>query len=56
MILRDAARHLTPNGVLVVECGPGRLLEVGRDGKIAVSLWLARDPRVQIANDVREVA
>jgi hypothetical protein len=29
--------------------------EPGSDGKIAVSLWLARDPRVQIAN-VREVA
>jgi ubiquinone/menaquinone biosynthesis C-methylase UbiE/DNA-binding transcriptional ArsR family regulator len=30
--------------------------EPGSDGKIAVSLWLGRDPRVQIANDVREVA
>ena len=30
--------------------------EPGSDGKIAVSLWLARDSRVQIANDVREVA
>src|SRR5262245_37755935 len=30
--------------------------EPGSDGKIAVSLWLARDPRLQIANDVREVA
>jgi hypothetical protein len=30
--------------------------EPGSDGKIAVSLWLARDPRVRIANDVREVA
>ncbi len=30
--------------------------EPGSDGKIAVSLWLARDPRVQVANDVREVA
>jgi ubiquinone/menaquinone biosynthesis C-methylase UbiE len=30
--------------------------EPGPDGKIAVSLWLARDPRVVIANDVREVA
>jgi SAM-dependent methyltransferase len=29
--------------------------EPGSDGKVAVSLWLARDPRVQIAN-VREVA
>jgi ubiquinone/menaquinone biosynthesis C-methylase UbiE/DNA-binding transcriptional ArsR family regulator len=29
--------------------------EPGSDGKIAVSLWLARDPRVQMAN-VREVA
>jgi ubiquinone/menaquinone biosynthesis C-methylase UbiE/DNA-binding transcriptional ArsR family regulator len=29
--------------------------EPGSDGKIAVSLWLARDPRVQVAN-VREVA
>jgi ubiquinone/menaquinone biosynthesis C-methylase UbiE/DNA-binding transcriptional ArsR family regulator len=29
--------------------------EPGSDGKIAVSLWLARDPRTQIA-DVREVA
>lgn len=29
--------------------------EPGSDGKIAVSLWLARDQRVQIAND-REVA
>jgi hypothetical protein len=27
----------------------------GSDGKIAVSLWLARDARVQLAN-VREVA
>ena len=30
--------------------------EPGTDGKVAVSLWLARDPRVQIANDTREVA
>ena len=30
--------------------------EPGSDGKIAVSLWLARDPRMRIANDVREVA
>ncbi len=30
--------------------------EPGSDGKIAVSLWLGRDPRVRIANDVREVA
>lgn len=30
--------------------------EPGTDGKIAVSLWLARDPRARIANDVREVA
>jgi ubiquinone/menaquinone biosynthesis C-methylase UbiE/DNA-binding transcriptional ArsR family regulator len=29
--------------------------EPGSDGKIAVSLWLARDPRVRVAN-VREVA
>ncbi|MBX9829483.1 MAG: metalloregulator ArsR/SmtB family transcription factor [Xanthobacteraceae bacterium] len=29
--------------------------EPGSDGKVAVSLWLARDPRVQLAN-VREVA
>jgi len=29
--------------------------EPGTDGKIAVSLWLGRDPRVQFA-DVREVA
>jgi ubiquinone/menaquinone biosynthesis C-methylase UbiE/DNA-binding transcriptional ArsR family regulator len=29
--------------------------EPGSEGKVAVSLWLARDPRVQIA-DVREVA
>jgi ubiquinone/menaquinone biosynthesis C-methylase UbiE len=30
--------------------------EPGSDGKVAVSLWLARDPRVLIANDTREVA
>jgi ubiquinone/menaquinone biosynthesis C-methylase UbiE/DNA-binding transcriptional ArsR family regulator len=30
--------------------------EPGSDGKVAVSLWLARDPRVRIANDEREVA
>jgi ubiquinone/menaquinone biosynthesis C-methylase UbiE len=30
--------------------------EPGSDGKVAVSLWLARDPRVQVANDEREVA
>jgi ubiquinone/menaquinone biosynthesis C-methylase UbiE len=30
--------------------------EPGSDGKIAVSLWLARDPRVRVANDTREVA
>jgi ubiquinone/menaquinone biosynthesis C-methylase UbiE len=30
--------------------------EPGSDGIIAVSLWLARDTRIQIANDVREVA
>jgi ubiquinone/menaquinone biosynthesis C-methylase UbiE/DNA-binding transcriptional ArsR family regulator len=31
--------------------------EPGSDGKVAVSLWLARDPRMQIANtNVREVA
>ena len=30
--------------------------EPGSDGKVAVSLWLARDPRVRVANDVSEVA
>jgi len=30
--------------------------EPGSDGKVAVSLWLARDSRVRIANDTREVA
>ena len=30
--------------------------EQGSDGKVAVSLWLARDPRLRIANDAREVA
>jgi ubiquinone/menaquinone biosynthesis C-methylase UbiE len=30
--------------------------EPGSDGKIAVSLWLGRDTRMRIANDVREVA
>ena len=30
--------------------------EAGSDGKVAVSLWLARDPRVRVANDSREVA
>ncbi len=30
--------------------------EPGSDGKVAVSLWLGRDPRVRAANDVREVA
>jgi ubiquinone/menaquinone biosynthesis C-methylase UbiE/DNA-binding transcriptional ArsR family regulator len=30
--------------------------EPGTDGKVAVSLWLGRDPRVLAANDVREVA
>jgi hypothetical protein len=30
--------------------------EPGSSGKIAVSLWLGRDPRAPIANDVREVA
>ena len=30
--------------------------EPGSDGKVAVSLWLARDPRVRIANDTLEVA
>jgi len=30
--------------------------EHGSDGKVAVSLWLARDPRLRIANDTREVA
>ena len=29
--------------------------EPGSDGKVAVSLWLARDPRIQLAS-VREVA
>jgi hypothetical protein len=30
--------------------------EPGSDGKIAVSLWLARDGRVLIASSQREVA
>jgi ubiquinone/menaquinone biosynthesis C-methylase UbiE/Fe2+ or Zn2+ uptake regulation protein len=33
-----------------------RNLAPGRDGKIAVSLWLARDPRVALAGGAREVA
>jgi SAM-dependent methyltransferase/DNA-binding transcriptional ArsR family regulator len=33
-----------------------RNLAPGSDGKIAVSLWLARDPRVLLADSVREVA
>jgi len=32
------------------------LPEAGSDGKIAVSLWLARDPRVLMATTAREVA
>jgi ubiquinone/menaquinone biosynthesis C-methylase UbiE len=28
----------------------------GSDGEVAVSLWLARDPRLRVANDTREVA
>ena len=30
--------------------------EPGSDGKIAVSLWLARDPRLSFAGAAREVA
>jgi ubiquinone/menaquinone biosynthesis C-methylase UbiE/DNA-binding transcriptional ArsR family regulator len=30
--------------------------EAGSEGKIAVSLWLARDPRVAMAGDARDVA
>ena len=30
--------------------------EPGSDGKVAVSLWLARDPRLRVDNDTREVA
>jgi len=30
--------------------------EPGSDGKVAVSLWLGRDTRARVANDIREVA
>jgi hypothetical protein len=30
--------------------------EPGSDGKIAVSLWLGRDPRILMAKTAREVA
>jgi hypothetical protein len=33
-----------------------RNLAPGHDGKIAVSLWLARDPRIVLADTAREVA
>ncbi len=35
---------------------PGRTLPPGPQGKIAVSLWLARDPRILLAAPTREVA
>jgi hypothetical protein len=31
-------------------------LPPGPEGKIAVSLWLARDPRIVLASSTREVA
>jgi ubiquinone/menaquinone biosynthesis C-methylase UbiE/DNA-binding transcriptional ArsR family regulator len=33
-----------------------RILAPGQDGKIAVSLWIARDPRIVLAGSAREVA
>ena len=43
-----------PDGrVLVVECGPGRLLEVGRDGKIAKEIKVPLTPTIKTHEQMR---
>ncbi|MFM9016758.1 MAG: PQQ-binding-like beta-propeller repeat protein, partial [Verrucomicrobiota bacterium] len=43
-----------PDGrVLVVECGPGRLLEIGRDGKIAKEIKVPLTPTIKTHEQMR---
>ncbi|HAM74005.1 MAG TPA: hypothetical protein DCM86_20460 [Verrucomicrobiales bacterium] len=43
-----------PNGrVMVVECGTSRIIEVGRDGKIAKEIALHTDPAIHTHNQFR---
>jgi hypothetical protein len=45
-----------PNGnVLLVECGPSRLIEVDRSGKIAREIPLVTDPKISLHNQFRGV-
>ena len=48
-----ACQPLPDGKVMIVECGPSRIIEVGRDGKIAKEIKLATAPEVKLHNQFR---
>jgi len=49
----QGCQPLADGRVLVVECGPGRLLEIGRDGKIAKEIKVPLSPAVRTHGQMR---
>jgi hypothetical protein len=49
----QGCQPLADGRVLVVECGPGRLLEIGRDGKIAKEIKVPLTPAIRTHEQMR---
>ena len=49
----QGCQPLADGRVLVVECGPGRLLEIGRDGKIAKEIKVPLTPTIRTHEQMR---
>ena len=49
----QGCQPLADGRVLVVECGPGRLLEIGRDGKIAKEIKVPLTPTIKTHEQMR---
>jgi hypothetical protein len=49
----QGCQPLADGRVLVVECGPGRLLEIGRDGKIAKEIKVPLSPTIRTHEQMR---
>jgi hypothetical protein len=49
----QGCQPLADGRVLVVECGPGRLLEIGRDGKIAKAIKVPLTPTIRTHEQMR---
>ena len=48
-----ACQPLPDGNVMVVECGSSRIIEVGRDGKIAKEIKLVTSPEIKLHNQFR---